>query len=70
VREVLKSVERVAGHALNIREEPRRAGDPPILVARADRIRTELGWSPKLDDLDTIVKTSLQWEQQLARNPW
>jgi UDP-glucose 4-epimerase len=70
VREVLKSVERVAGHALTIREEPRRAGDPPILVARADRIRTELGWQPRLDDLDTIVKTSLHWEQRLAREPW
>lgn len=70
VREVLKSVERVAGHALTIREEPRRAGDPPVLVARADRVRTELGWRPRLDDLDTIVKTSLQWEQRLAREPW
>jgi UDP-glucose 4-epimerase len=70
VREVLKSVERVAGHTLNIREEARRPGDPPILVARADRIRSELGWRPKLDDLDTIVKTSLQWEQRLAREPW
>ncbi len=70
VREVLKSVERVAGHSLTVREEPRRAGDPPILVARADRVRSELGWQPRLDDLDTIVKTSLQWEQRLAREPW
>jgi UDP-glucose 4-epimerase len=70
VREVLKSVERVAGRPLTIREEPRRPGDPPILVARADRVRSELGWQPKLDDLDTIVKTSLQWEQRLAREPW
>lgn len=70
VREVLKSVERAAGHPLTIREEPRRQGDPPILVARADRIRSELGWRPKLDNLDTIVKTSLQWEQRLAREPW
>jgi UDP-glucose 4-epimerase len=70
VREVLKSVERVAGQSLSIREEPRRAGDPPILVARADRVRSELGWQPRLDDLDTIVKTSLQWEQRLAREPW
>jgi UDP-glucose 4-epimerase len=70
VREVLMSVERVAGHSLTIREEPRRAGDPPILVARADRIRSELGWQPRLDDLDTIVRTSLHWEQRLAREPW
>src|ERR1700744_887625 len=54
VREVLQSVARVAGHPLVIKEEPRRAGDPPSLVARADRIRSELGWKPKLDDLDTI----------------
>jgi UDP-glucose 4-epimerase len=70
VRDVLKSVERIAGHPLTIREEPRRAGDPPVIVARADRVRSELGWQPRLDDLDTIVKTALQWEQRLAREPW
>jgi UDP-glucose 4-epimerase len=70
VREVLKSVERVAGQPLNIREEPRRAGDPPMLVARADRVRNVLGWQPRLDDLDTIVKTALEWERRLAREPW
>ncbi|HKT73582.1 MAG TPA: UDP-glucose 4-epimerase GalE [Steroidobacteraceae bacterium] len=70
VRDVLASVERVAGQKLAIREEPRRAGDPPSLVAKADRVRTLLGWKPRLDDLDTIVRTSLQWEQRLAREPW
>ncbi len=70
VREVLESVQRVAGQPLNIREEPRRPGDPPALVARADRIRTELGWKPRLDDLDTIVRTALQWERRLLREPW
>jgi UDP-glucose 4-epimerase len=70
VREVLQSVERVAGQSLTIREEPRRAGDPPILIARADRIRTVLGWQPRLDNLDTIVKTSLEWERKLAATPW
>jgi UDP-glucose 4-epimerase len=70
VREVLQSVARVAGHPLVIKEEPRRAGDPPSLVARADRIRSELGWKPRLDDLDTIVRHALNWEQKLAREPW
>ena len=70
VREVLDSVQRVAGRKLLIREEPRREGDPPSLVARADRIRAELGWQPRLDDLDTIVRTALRWEEQLQRNPW
>ena len=70
VREVLHSVERVSGQRLTIREEPRRPGDPPALVARAERIRSELGWSPRLDDLDTIVRTALEWERRLQRQPW
>jgi UDP-glucose 4-epimerase len=70
VRQVLEAVQRVAGKALAIREEPRRAGDPPALVAHAERIRTLLGWQPRLDDLDAIVRTSLRWEEQLQRQPW
>ena len=70
VREVLESVERVSGKRLTLREEPRRPGDPPALVARAERIRRELGWKPRLDDLDTIVRTALAWEQRLLREPW
>lgn len=70
VREVLDSVERVAGRNLVIREEGRRAGDPPTLVAQAARIRDVLGWKPELDDLDTIVRTGLRWEERLQRRPW
>lgn len=70
VREVLSSVERIAGHPLRILEQPRRAGDPPTLVARCDRIRDVLGWQPRLDDLDAIVASSLRWEQQLLKTPW
>ena len=70
VREVIAAVEHAAGAKLNVREEPRRSGDPPSLVARADRIRSELGWRPRLDDLDTIVQTSLDWERKLKRDPW
>ena len=70
VREVLESVARVSGQRLTLREMPRRAGDPPALVAQADRIRRELGWAPRLDDLDTIVRTALAWEQRLQRSPW
>jgi UDP-glucose 4-epimerase len=70
VREVLTSVERVSGQRLAVREQPRRAGDPPMLVAQADRIRRELGWRPQLDQLDTIVRSSLAWEERLLRNPW
>jgi UDP-glucose 4-epimerase len=70
VRDVLRSVERVSGKPLVVREEPRRAGDPPSLVAQADRIRQVLGWTPALDDLDGIVASSLRWEEKLASSPW
>ena len=70
VRQVLASVERVSGKRLTVREEPRRPGDPPALVARAERIRAELGWQPRLDDLDTIVRSAYAWEQRLLRDPW
>jgi UDP-glucose 4-epimerase len=66
VREVLAAVERANGEPLNITEEPRRAGDPPELVAVAKKIRSVLGWTPKFDDLDTIVTTSLAWERKIA----
>lgn len=70
VREVLRMVEEVAGEPLNIREEPRRAGDPAYLVARAERVRTELGWQPRYDDLQAIVSSSVAWERKLLKEPW
>jgi UDP-glucose 4-epimerase len=70
VREVLASVERVSGKRLKVREQPRRPGDPPGLIARAERIRAELGWQPRYDDLDAIVRTALAWEQRLLSDPW
>ncbi len=70
VREVLQSVERVAGAPLRIIEQPRRAGDPPTLIARSERVRAVLGWEPRLDELDGIVRSSLEWERKLLREPW
>jgi len=70
VRDVLRAVEKANGAALNIKEEARRAGDPPELVAVADKVRTVLGWTPRFDDLDAIVITSLEWERKIAaRDP-
>ena len=59
-----------AGRKLAIREEPRREGDPPTLIAAAGRVHTQLGWQPRLDDLDTIVASALRWEEKLLREPW
>ncbi len=70
VRDVLQAVERANGASLMVREEPRRPGDPPELIAVAERIREVLGWRPRYDDLDTIVRTSLAWERRIAaRDP-
>lgn len=65
VREVIETVERAAGHPLPVVEKPRRAGDPPTLIAAADRIRRALDWTPRYDSLETIVRTSLAWERKL-----
>lgn len=67
VREVIDAVNRVNGTPIRVREEQRRAGDPPTLIARADKIRATLGWTPKYDDLDFIVRTSLDWERKLLQ---
>ena len=66
VRQVLDAVQRISGVPLNIKEQPRRAGDPPSLVAATTRIRALLGWEPRFDDLDEIVRTALNWEKRLA----
>jgi UDP-glucose 4-epimerase len=70
VRELLATVEKVAGRTLNKKEEPRRAGDPPVLVAEASRIRSALDWTPRHDDLEKIVSSSLSWERKLAAGHW
>jgi len=66
VREVIDAVNRNHGTPITVIEEPRRAGDPPSLVARVDKIHRTLDWSPQLDDIDTIVATSLAWEKTLS----
>jgi len=64
VREVIDAVNCVNGSPIKVKEEERRAGDPPALIAKADKARKVLGWEPRYDDLDFIVKTSLDWERK------
>jgi UDP-glucose 4-epimerase len=66
VREVIDAVARVSGAKLDVVEYPRRAGDPPMLIARSDRLQQRLGWKPQHDDLDFIVRSALAWERRLA----
>src|ERR671932_1063143 len=60
VREVVEAVREVTGHRLPVTVGARRAGDPPRLVASSDRIRAELGWTPRHTDLGGIVRDAWQ----------
>lgn len=61
VKEVIDTVEKVVGKDIKRNIVERRAGDPASLVASSDKIKRELGWSPKFDSLDTIVATAWKW---------
>ena len=64
VREVVESARRVTGHPIPVVEEPRRPGDPAVLVASSKRIIEELGWKPRYSSLDDIVRSAWTWHQQ------
>jgi UDP-glucose 4-epimerase len=64
VREVITGVERVIGRKLAVKEGPRRAGDPPTLISDPSRIKAVLGWEPKHDDLDGIIRSAIDWERR------
>jgi UDP-glucose-4-epimerase GalE len=63
VREVIRAAEEVSGLKVPVKEGPRRAGDPPSLVADATKIRAELGWKPKYDALRPILETAWRWHK-------
>jgi UDP-glucose 4-epimerase len=64
VREVIATCEQISGKKIPVIEKPRRAGDPPRLVAGAAKAKTELGWKPQFPKLADIVATAWQWHQQ------
>jgi UDP-glucose-4-epimerase GalE len=69
VREVVRVAEAVSGRRISCRDAPRRAGDPPVLVADPSRAAELLGWRAYVSDLETIVRTALEWHtRQASRN--
>jgi UDP-glucose 4-epimerase len=60
VKEVIECARRVTGHTIPAVVEPRRAGDPAILVASSEKVRAELGWRPSYPELDSIIRSA--WE--------
>ena len=69
VKEVIDVVKRVSGVDFKVNVSGRRPGDPASIVAKADRIRSVLGWRPKRDNLDDIVRQALDWERRLHNKP-
>ncbi len=67
VREVIDTVKRISGVDFKVDVLGRRPGDAAAIVAKADRIASELGWKPKFNDLDTIVSQALGWERSLRQ---
>jgi UDP-glucose-4-epimerase GalE len=64
VREVIRTAEEVTGKRVPVQEGPRRPGDPPVLVASADKARRELGWRPRYTELRPILETAWHWHRR------
>ena len=65
VKQVVSAIEQATGKPLAVKIAPRRAGDPPEIVADPTLFREEFAWTPKYDDLALIVETALAWEKHL-----
>jgi UDP-glucose 4-epimerase len=64
VRDVIDTARRVTGKDIPVRMGPRRPGDPSVLIASSDKIKSELGWQPQFQDLGLIVESAWRWMQQ------
>ncbi|MGA8441512.1 MAG: UDP-glucose 4-epimerase GalE [Candidatus Sulfotelmatobacter sp.] len=67
VREVIAIASGVTGRPIQVKECPRRAGDPPVLLASSDRIKRELHWKPRFLKLEDIIASAWSWRQQHPR---
>jgi UDP-glucose 4-epimerase len=67
VREVIDTCRAVTGCDIPVVEKPRRAGDPPRLIAASAKIKAELGWEPRFQELRAIVESSWKWHQKFPQ---
>ena len=67
VREVIESCRKITGRKIDIVEKPRRPGDPPRLIAASEKIKRELGWEPKFQNLDAIIDSAWKWHEKFPR---
>jgi UDP-glucose 4-epimerase len=66
VRDVIETARRVTGKDIPVRMGRRRAGDPAVLIASSDKIKSELGWQPQFQDLGVIIESAWKWMQTHA----
>ncbi|PZU91910.1 MAG: UDP-glucose 4-epimerase GalE [Chelatococcus sp.] len=66
VREVVRSVKSITGVDIEVRQGPRRPGDAPSVIADASQLRDDIGWRPRFEDLDTIIRHAYDWERRKA----
>ena len=66
VKQVLETIEKVSGKKLNIKISDRREGDLEVLIANNNKLKNQLGWKPKYDNLEKIIIDSLNWEKKLS----
>jgi UDP-glucose 4-epimerase len=66
VYDVIETARRVTGKEIPVRVGPRRPGDPAVLVASSDKIKSELGWRPRFQDLGLIVESAWRWMEKHA----
>ncbi len=64
VREVIKACRHVTGREIPVIEKPRRAGDPPRLIAASEKAQRELGWQPQFQDIAVIIESAWKWHQK------
>ena len=64
VREVIEACRKITGHKIPVVEKPRRAGDPPRLIAASEKARRDLGWQPKFQNIDAIIDSAWRWHQK------
>jgi len=64
VREVIAACRKITGRKVDTVERPRRAGDPPRLIASSEKIEKELGWRPEFQSLDEIIESAWKWHQK------
>lgn len=63
VKEIIKVTREVTGHGIPEVISPRRAGDPAVLIASSDRIKKELKWNPRYNDIKTIISSAWEWHR-------